>query len=217
MFIFMRKVRLFMVALATVFSAFSMNAQSITETFDSNSLEWNENASKNGAGTAIIDKGVLTIESNGVNKWLSAMVGSQVGNNTYFTCFCYAPLNVQRPFTVKSKVNIQKLDDDRIAGLVFNYKDDGTFYTIAFNETGVNFLRYVDNKLVGTITQSVKWKKKKKMQQTWILQSDGSTLTFLVDDEPIMKVRYMPLEYAGFGYYTYGKQKLVVDEVEFIQ
>jgi hypothetical protein len=25
------------------------------------------------------------------------------------------------------------------------------------------------------------------------------------------------LEYAGFGYYTFGNQKLIVDDVEFIQ
>lgn len=206
-----------MATLALVASAASMDAQSVKETFDSNSLEWNENASKNGAGNAIIDKGVLTVTSNGVNKWLSAMAGAQVGQNTYFTCFCYAPLNMQCAFTIKSKVKIQKLDDDRLAGLVFNYKDDGTFYAFAFNEGGVNFFRYVDNKLVGQIFQSVKWKKKKKMEQEWTLQTNGSTLSFMVDDEPIMKVRYMPLEYAGFGYYTFGKQELVVDEVEFIQ
>jgi hypothetical protein len=55
------------------------------------------------------------------------------------------------------------------------------------------------------------------MQQEWLMEYDGSTIEFLVDDLPIMKVRYMPLEYTGFGYYTYGKQKLVVDQVEFIQ
>ena len=49
------------------------------------------------------------------------------------------------------------------------------------------------------------------------MEYDGSTIEFLVDDLPIMKVRYMSLEYTGFGYYTYGKQKLVVDQVEFIQ
>ena len=49
------------------------------------------------------------------------------------------------------------------------------------------------------------------MQQEWLMEYDGSTIEFLVDDLPIMKVRYMPLEYSGFGYYTYGKQKLVVE------
>ncbi len=210
------KKRFFMV-LITALTVLTTNAQSIKENFDSNSLNWNETAVTNDAGNAIIDKGVLTITSNGVNKFMSAMLGAQVGDNTYFTCFCYAPLNMQKSFKVKSNVTIGKLDDDRLAGLIFNYKDDGTFYAFVFNETDVRFLRYVDNRLVGQITQCVKWGKTKKMQQEWNLEYDGSTIQFTVNDLPIMKVRYMPLEYAGFGYYTFGKQKLIVDDVEFIQ
>ena len=207
----------FFMALVAVLTVLTSNAQSIKETFDSNSLNWNETAATNDAGNAIIDKGVLTITSNGVNKFMSAMAGTQVGANTHFTCFCYAPLNMQKSFKVKSNVTIGKLDDDRLAGLIFNYKDDGTFYAFVFNETDVRFLRYVDNRLVGQITQSVKWGKTKKMQQEWNLEYDGSTIQFTVNDLPIMKIRYMPLEYAGFGYYTFGKQKLIVDDVEFIQ
>lgn len=209
--------RIFML-LIVVLAVFTTNAQSIKETFDSNSLNWNETAETNPEGSAIIDKGVLTITSNGISKFLAAMAG--VNSNSYasyFTCFCYAPLNMQRSFKVKTNVTIGKLDDDRLAGLIFNYKDDGTFYAFVFNETNVRFLRYVDNRLVGQITQNVKWGKKKKMQQEWNLEYDGSTIQFTVNDLPIMKVRYMPLEYAGFGYYAYGKQKLIVDDVEFIQ
>lgn len=203
--------------LVVALSILSTKAQTIKETFDTNSLNWNETAVTNDAGSAIIDNGVLTITSNGVNKFMSEMLGVQVGANTYFTCFCYAPLVMQKSFKVKSNVTIGKLDDDKVAGLVFNYKDDGTFYAFVFNETAVRFLRFVDNRLVGQITQSVKWGKTKKMQQEWFLEYDGSTIQFTVNDLPIMSVRYMPLEYAGFGYYTYGKQKLIVDDVEFIQ
>ena len=193
------------------------NAQSVKETFDSNSLNWNECAIESDAGTSIIDKGVLTITSKGVNKFWSAMIDKQVGANTYFTCCCYAPLNVQHAFKILTNVTIEKLDDDKLAGLIFNYKDDGTFYAFVFNETTVRFLRYVDYKLVGSISQSIKWGKTKKVKQEWYLESDNSTITFTVNGLQIMKVRYMPLNYTGFGYYTYGKQKLIVDDVEFIQ
>ena len=54
---------------AVLFSAsVSANAQGYKETFDSNSLEWTECAYKNGIGTAIIDKGVMTIKSKGEKK-----------------------------------------------------------------------------------------------------------------------------------------------------
>ena len=195
----------------------SVNAQSFKETFDSNSLSWNECASESNAGTSVIDKGVLTITSKGVNKFWSAMVGGQVGKYTYFTCFCYAPLNIVQSFKINTNVTIGKLDDDKLVGLIFNYKDNGNFYAFVFNENEVMFLRYKENRLIGDIHQSVKWSKKRKAKQNWRLESDGSVLSFFVDDYPIMKVRYMPLEYAGFGYYTFGDQKLIVDDVEFIQ
>ena len=206
------------VAIAVTFiCAASVNAQSVKETFDSNSLNWNECASESNAGTSIIDKGVLTLTSKGVNKFMSVMAGAQVGQNTAFTCFCYAPLNILRPFKVSTNVTIGKLDEDKLAGLIFNYKDDGNYYAFVFNENEVRFLRVENMRLVGAVTQSVKWAKTRKMQQNWRLESDGSTLSFFVDELPIMKIRHMPLEYTGFGYYTFGKQKLVVDDVEFFQ
>lgn len=195
----------------------TINAQSFKETFDTNSLSWNECASESNAGTSVIDKGVLTITSKGVNKFWSNMVGAQVGKYTYFTCFCYAPLNIIQSFTINTNVTIGKLDDDKLVGLIFNYKDNGNFYAFVFNENEVMFLRYKDNKLIGDIHQSVKWSKKRKAKQNWRLESEASVISFFVDDLPIMKVRYMPLEYAGFGYYTFGDQKLIVDDVEFTQ
>ena len=206
--------KLFLILITVAFYDTSINAQSMKETFDSNSLNWNECASESNAGKSLIDKGVLTITSKGEKKDLW---GYTKRNATYFTCFCYAPLNVTLPFKVSTNVTIQKLDEDRIAGLIFNYKDDGNFYAFVFNEEEVRFLRYVNMEVVGYVVQSVKWQKKRRAQQNWRLESDGSTLKFFVDELPIMNVRYMPLEYAGFGYYTYGKQKLIVDDVEFFQ
>lgn len=210
----MKKILYVLIAMFIVVTA---NAQGIKETFDSNSLNWNECASESEAGTSVIDKGVLTLTSNGVNKFWSAMTGTQVGANTYFTCFCYAPLNMKHSFKIKTNVTIDKLSDDKCAGLIFNYKDDGTFYAYVINENLVRFMRYVDNKPVGSISQTIRWSKKKNAKQEWVLESDNSTLTFSVNGMEIMKTRYMPLEYSGFGYYTFGKQKLVVDDVEFIQ
>lgn len=156
---------------AMIMSLAGANAQNVKETFDSNSLNWNECAAESDAGTSVIDKGVLTITSKGVNKFWSAMIGQPVGENTYFTCFCYAPLNIQHSFKVRTNVTIGKLDDGKLAGLIFNYKDDGTFYAFVFDETTVRFLRYVDNKLVGSISQSIKWGKTRKVKQEWDLES----------------------------------------------
>lgn len=201
----------------------SVQAQTFKETFDANSLEWTECAYESNSGTAVIDGGKMTITSKGENKGLGVAltllsgVQTKVGRNTFFETHCYAPLDVQKPFKIRTHVNIEKLASDRMTGLVFNYKDGGNFYCFAFNDEMVCFNRYVDNVVVGQIQQGVKWADKKKVDQEWELISDGQVLTFIVDGMQILKVRYMPLEYSGFGFYTFGKQELAVDDVEFIQ
>lgn len=120
------------------------NAQSYKETFDSNSLEWTECGYKNEIGTAIIDKGVMTIKSKGVKKGLSILTGVIVGEYTVFETHCYAPLNVLKPFEVHAKVNVKQLAADRLVGIVFNYKDNGNYYAFTFNDDFVKFVRIVD-------------------------------------------------------------------------
>ena len=199
------------------------NAQNFKETFDANSHEWTECAFESNNGTAVIDGGKMTIVSKGENKGLGVAltalsgVATKVGANTFFETHCYAPLDVQKPFKIRTHVNIQKLANDRTTGLVFNYRDGGNFYCFNFNNEMVRFERRVDGIVVGAIQQGVTWKDKKKVDQEWELISDGQVLTFIVDGVQILKVRYMPLEYTGFGYYTFGKQELQVDDVEFIQ
>ena len=50
-----------------------------------------------------------------------------------------------------------------------------------------------------------------------MLESDGDIIIFSLDGVPVLKTRYMPLEYSGFGFYSIGDNKTVVDSVEFIQ
>jgi uncharacterized protein YfaP (DUF2135 family) len=53
--------------LMCISAAFSTvaSAQSFVETFDANSLGWTESAGESNSGTAVIDKGVMTIKSKG--------------------------------------------------------------------------------------------------------------------------------------------------------
>lgn len=210
----MKKFLFFALVLSFLFPNY-VNAQnySYKETFDANSLEWTECAYESNSGTAIIDGGKMTITSKGEKK----VLGMATGVNTFFETHCYAPLDVQKPFKIVTHVKIKKLDVDRLVGLVFNYRDGGNFYCFAFNDDMIIFERYENDEVVGTIEQGIKWRKKRNMTQEWELSSDGTSLEFCVDGERIMKVRYMPLTYTGFGYYTFGKQELEVDDVEFIQ
>lgn len=212
-------VLLFVVVLSATF----VYAQSYKETFDTNSLEWTECGYKNGLGTAIIDKGTMTIKSKGELKGLGAIasglsgVNTKVRENTFFETHCYAPIDVEKPFTVVAKVNVKKLEDDRLVGFVFNYRDGGNYYAFAFNGSFVKFIRYENNKVVGEVMQGLPDSGKRRADMQWTLASDGNQLIFKVDGAVALNIRYMPLQYAGFGFYTFGNQELIVDEVEFIQ
>ncbi|MDE6574516.1 MAG: hypothetical protein K2L84_04205 [Muribaculaceae bacterium] len=99
----------------------------------------------------------------------------------------------------------------RLFGLRRNY------YCFNFNDEMVNFTRYVDNRVVGNIMQGIKWSNKKKLDQEWKLVYDGDVLSFYVDGMEILKVKYMPLDFSGIGFYTFGKQTLVVEDMTFTQ
>lgn len=219
----MKKFLFAAVLISGSFSPMISYADSVKEDFEANSLEWTECSFKDASGTAIVDKGVMTITSKGENKAMGALLtalsgtATKVGQNTFFETHCYAPIDPLKPFKIVANVTIDKLGTDKLVGLEFNYRDDGNFYCFTFNDGLINFQRYVNGEVVGKVTQSVKWKTNSKLDQTWTLESDGQQLTFYVDDMEIMKIRYMPVEYAGVGFYTFGKQKLIVDDIEFIQ
>lgn len=168
--------------------AMATTAQSFTETFDANSLGWTESAGESNAGTAIVDKGVMTIKSKGDSKFsrIAAMANgnSKLFENTAFETHCYAPLDVKKPFEIVANVKMDNLDLERQAGMIFNYRDFGNYYAFVFNKQSVSFLRFVDNRCVGSITQDIKWgdAKKGKQEQEWKLISDGDQLQFFVDD-----------------------------------
>lgn len=176
--------------------ACALNAQSYTETFDSNSLGWTECTFKKAAGTAVINEGVMTIKSKGEKEALSALLTvstgqlSQAGVTTFFETHCYAPIDVLKPFKIKSMITTKRLTGDRETGLIFNYKDGGNFYCIALTDEYVQFERWVNNSLAGQISQNVKWDRGgKKTEQTlneWTLESDGGVITFSVDGIPML-------------------------------
>ena len=114
---------------------------------------------------------------------LSATSGTSVkaGENTFFETHCYAPIDVMKPFEIQAKVNIKQLAEDRLVGLVFNYRDGGNFYAFSFNDDFIKFTRYEDNMVVGDIMQSIKWTGKRRSDMEWTLISDGQTLTFKID------------------------------------
>lgn len=202
---------------------FIVNPHTYVETFDTNSLGWTEFIYTFRYNSAVIKDGVMTLKSSGIHEnasiIMTALTGqeSQVGEVTSFETHCYAPLEVRLPFEVVSNVKIDKLAGDRACGFILNYRDSGNFYLFTLTDEMVKFSRFENGCMQGSIMQSVKWPKKKKVTQQWKLVSEGDVLSFNVDGKEIMKVRYMPVYFSGIGFYTFGEQKLVIDDVTFTQ
>ena len=178
-------------------------ANVIVDDFSANLYSWNEGEIGDNIGTIQIINGQLSIQSK----------HDEVALKTH----CYAPINVERDFRITAHVVIDKLKVDKQVGVIFNYRDDGNFYCFSFNEYAVSFLRFENNREVGSFHQGIKWKKKKKLEQEWTLVKDADELAFLVDGQEIIRIRYMPLAYCGVGFYTISKQKLTVNKIEFEQ
>lgn len=165
----------------------------------------------------------MTIKSKGDNKFSRFMANmngqSKMSENTAFETHCYAPLDVKKPFEIVANVTMDNLDLERQAGFIFNYRDFGNYYAFVFNKQAVTFMRFVDNNCVGIISQDIKWgdAEKGKQNQVWKLVSEGGELQFFIDDLKVLKVRYMPLDFTGIGFYTLGKQTLIVDDITFTQ
>ena len=85
------------------------------------------------------------------------------------------------------------------------------------NEYNVIFTRVENNQLVGSIYQGIKWSKTRKAEQTWVIEYNGNDLIFYIDEIPLIKVKYMEMQYSGFGFYAEGKQKFIIEDVEFVQ
>lgn len=135
------KSKILSLCMATALSVTAASAQSFVETFDANSLGWTESAGESNSGTAIIDKGVMTIKSKGDSKFMrfAANVNgfAKGGENTAFETHCYAPLDVKKGFEIVANVKMDNLDLERQAGMIFNYRDFGNYYAFVFNKESV--------------------------------------------------------------------------------
>ena len=210
----MKKNFVIFAALAMTCTA-NISAQQFVENFDSNSLEWTECTFDNPDNIkSVIANGVITLQSEVCTDIWTGKVSYEPAIST-----CYAPLDVKKPFKIITHFRYK--NDDTPCGILFNLKDEGTYYAIVIVEEDkkVYFQRWEDNELVGSFTQGFSYPKLKKGQfYELILESVGETLALTMQDIPVFKLRYIPtLSYAGFGFLTRGNQEMTIDDVIFEQ
>ncbi len=210
----MKKNFVILAALAMTCTA-NISAQQFVENFDSNSLEWTECTFDNPSNLKFfIANGVLTLHSEvHTDIWTDKVIYDPAIST------CYAPLDVKKPFKITTHFRYK--NDKTPCGILFNLRDEGTYYAIVIVEENkkIYFQRWEDNELVGSFTQGFSYPKLKKGQfYELILESTEGTLTLTMQDVPVFKLRYIPtLSYTGFGFMTRGNQEMTIDDVVFEQ
>ena len=187
-------------------TAFTINAQSFKDSFDSNIMGWTEISLKK--GEAVIKDGVMHMESKEAGQFIET--------------HCFSNLDVSKNFEIKCDAIAKKISEDGKFGIILDYIDDGNFiaFTIFVDENKNHyawFQRYRDNKYVGGIMNKIKITDKRNANLSFSIKSTYQKLQFYVNNMLAIEARYIPLTSNGFGFFVKGKQTVDFDNVEFIQ
>lgn len=219
----------FFIVAVCLLSAFAIKAQPIVEDFEANSLEWSEFTFSSGF-YAQIKKGKMSIFSQPIRYSSPSETGTfallmdmmdpdpiPTHWNRMAHTHCLAPIDVQKDFTIRTNLVPTMSSTNSCVGILFNYRDEGNYYCIAYNSTnGVRFSRLENGRLVG-------WEeipmvpKNNKQQMEWELVKDGDVLIFRINQTEFLKIRYAPMTFRGFGFFAYGGSSMNVDDVTFVQ
>ena len=206
----MRKYLLIMVLLAGSMMA---NAQ-IVETFDSNKFGWQEYSQKD--GSALVIDGILRIKGNNPieNAW-------SLSSRSVILSTCYAPIDPQKNFEIKSTALAKKISDKGFFGVIFDYKDDGNYSSFYIQKGDKNAIviyeREYENRVVGRRYTELKLPSKRNAEFDFILKSSYNDIQFICNDMKVMEVRHQHPQFTGFGFIVIGQQEVEFDNVEFIQ
>lgn len=195
----MKNLILFSLLTFTIFS----NAQvlEIKETFDSNTLGWNELIDKK--GESVIVDGVLQLTSK--------------NEDGFYESHCYTDINPKANFEISCEVNVKTINDDNTFGLIFDYIDDGNFMVLVISEGNAALLKKKDGEFVGAVRNSIKLKKARKTNVDISLKHELGTIICEVNGIFALQAKYIEMTSGGIGFYVAGKQKLQFDNLTIIQ
>ena len=202
---------LFIIALLAC--SVAANAQ-IVETFDSNKFGWQEFSQKD--GSALIMDGVLKLKGkNPLEDIWSVKEHSDVQST------CYAPIDPQKNFEIKSTAIAKKINDKGFFGVIFDYKDDGNYSAFYISEGDKNaivlYQRLYERRIVGRRFTELKLQTKRKAEFDFSIKSTYDDIQFFCNGMKVMEVRHQLPQFTGFGFAVIGQQEVDFDNVEFIQ
>lgn len=202
----MRKLIIALLLLGTT----AVNAQTVKETFDSNTLGWTEISED--SGEAVIKDGIMHLEGNG--SWGTSRWG--FSQPIKIETHCYASLDVSKNFDIKFDAVAGRTKKGYI-GVMLDYIDSGNFIAFVFDSNSAFLLRYREGKLIGSIPNYFKMADKKDTKLSVLIKSTYQKLQFYINNMLAIEARYLPLTSNGFGFFVWGIQQVDFDNVEFIQ
>ena len=183
---------------------FSKAQTIIRDDFETNKLGWNEIVAK--GYSAFIQDGKMHLETK--------------ENKKEAKVTCYPPIDVQKSFEIKAKLVDTKInDEERGIGLVFNYRDDSNYDAFIITKDQVRYLRFEEDRLVGSRRSDFKNLKKLKDHEL-VVKSSFHKMEFYVNNIKALEIRDITLSYSGFGLIAVSaddKQTADFDWIEFKQ
>jgi hypothetical protein len=199
------KRKLFLVSALTLFISLNVGAQVMEDDFETNQFGWTESSNKR--GIAVIKDGVLHLESK----------------SKPITSTCYAPIDVDKPFVLQVEALAEKIDDNKIFGILLDYEDDQNFILFYICEGEANLEVWRENKLIGRKQEDLKLKKGKKIGVEFEVEYNLNEILFKVNDVRAMAYRRRVskdeflLGTSGIGFLARGGQVIDFDNLKIIQ
>lgn len=196
--------------LCVVAVSFTGKAQ-LKDTFDNNSWQWKEYATDN-AKAHVID-GVLRIETKmkDKNSSLRQVLDKIV---EYNSSYAYLPLDPSKGFTVSCEALVDKINDEKLFGLILDYKDDMNCMVFVLTEDWAFLYKLQEGKIVSKNKNQFKLPKQKKARVNIEVQYYSGELIFRVNDIQALKCKFIKLDSSGFGFFAFGDMKVEFDNVE---
>ncbi len=173
----------------------------ITDNFDSNKFRWEENYRKD--YIIGLQNGFLILENESDKSILSSVTE--------------LPMDVERNFTITSKIFVPKIKDDYYFGILLNYSDQNNYYAFAVSEGHCKLIKSVNGVVSIARETDIILEKGSKKEVEIIVERKGKKLIFSVNKMEFLSVTVKEIEYNAFGYFVEGNNKIQVDEISIEQ
>lgn len=206
----MKKILLAILALVAV----NLNAQ-VKDSFESNKFGWTETSAKD--GEAVIKDGKMHIVGKkGNNAAMNLLFGIRT-EPSFIETHCFPGYDVTKDFEIKCEASVKKITGENVLGIMLDYVDDGNFIAFLVEEDKASLIRVKECRTIGSITNNLKIKDKKKTTLDLSVKSSFNKLEFFVNGMKAVESRYVKLTSTGLGFYVFGQHTVDFDNLEIIQ